>query len=96
MFVHLVIWRTKPETPHAALVEAKRLLESLNGQIPGLIRIEVGINTQEGPNAGDLSLISEFESRAAFATYNAHPAHEAVKPHFAGILAERRIVDYET
>ena len=96
MFVHLVIWRTKPETPHAALVEAKRLLESLNGQIPGLIRIQVGINAQEGPNAGDLSLISEFESRAAFATYSAHPAHEAVKPHFASIIAERRIVDYDT
>jgi heme-degrading monooxygenase HmoA len=96
MFVHLAIWRTKPETPRSWAEQAKRKLESLNGQIPGLIRIEVGLNTLDSENAGDLSMISEFESPEAYAVYQSHPLHEAVKPHFAGVIAERRFVDYET
>lgn len=96
MFTHLAIWRVKPGTPDGWAQEAKRKLEGLNGQIPGLIRISVGVNTLDSENAGDLSMISEFESPAAYATYQSHPLHEAVKPHFAGVIAERRFVDYES
>lgn len=96
MFVHLAIWRVKPGTPRSWLEEAKRQLEALNGKIPGLIRIEVGLNALESENAGDLSMVSQFENAAAYAVYQSHPLHEAVKPHFAGVIAERRFSDYET
>ena len=96
MFVHLAIWRVKPGTPKAWAEEAKRQLEGLNGKIPALIRISVGLNTLQSENAGDLSMISEFDSPEAYAIYQSHPLHEAVKPHFAGVIAERRFVDYES
>ncbi len=95
MFVHLAMWRVKPGTPTEWAHTAKAKLESLNGQIPGLLRMAVNVNTLESENASDLAMISEFTDATAYATYQSHPLHEAVKPHFAGVITERRFVDYE-
>ena len=95
MFVHIVVWRVKPETSVEDRLKCKTLLEGLNDRIAGVVKIEVGVDTLHGPNSGDISLYSVFESRAAYETYLTHPDHEAVKPHFAGLVSERRIVDYD-
>jgi Stress responsive A/B Barrel Domain len=95
MFVHIVVWRVHPETPVAARLACKTELENLNGKIPGLIKISVGIDTLRGPNSGDIALYSKFESKAAFEQYQTHPLHEIAKGFFTGIVAERRIVDYD-
>ncbi|HEY2903395.1 MAG TPA: Dabb family protein [Polyangia bacterium] len=99
MVKHIVLWRLK-ETAHgndkatnARLIKEK--LEALRGQIPGMIRIEVGLDFSRSEQSGDVVLYSEFESRAALDSYQEHPAHKAVMPFILEARAERRLVDYE-
>lgn len=73
----------------------KQRLEALNGVIPGLLRLEVGLNIAAGEMAADLVLYSELESRAALAGYQQHPAHVEVVGFLKTVCSERRVVDYE-
>jgi hypothetical protein len=99
MVKHIVFWRLKESAHGNARLDNARLikqkLEGLDGQIPGLIKIEVGIDFLHRPASADLALYSEFESRAALAEYQEHPAHQAVMPFIAEARSERLVVDYE-
>ena len=98
MVKHIVFWRLK-EMPAAqreqALREIKAGFEALQGVIPGLLRIEVGIDFLKSPESSDFSLYCELESRAALDVYQAHPAHQAMVPLVRDVRIERRVVDYE-
>jgi hypothetical protein len=99
MVKHIVLWKLKetahgqPAAENARVIKQK--LECLSGQIPGLIRIEVGIDFAGGGDASTLALYSEFTNREALAAYQDHPAHKAVLPFIAEARSERRVVDYE-
>ena len=67
-------FRTDAElTPTEVAQTMKTRLEALNGQIEGLIKMEVGINDIDSSNAFDAVLISEFESAEALEKYKKHP-----------------------
>jgi len=96
---HIVMWRLK-ESAHgndkatnARLIKEK--LEALNGRIPGLLALEVGIDFAGSDDSADIVLYSEFESREALDNYQAHPQHKAVVPFVGEARIERRVVDYE-
>lgn len=98
MIRHIVLWRLKGDTSeeknrHAS--EIKAALEALNGRIPGLIRLEVGIDFIRSEESSDIALYSEFESREALDVYQAHPEHLKVMPLVKAARTERRAVDYE-
>jgi hypothetical protein len=96
---HIVIWKLKDtaegQDKWSNARALKQKLEALNGQIPGVIKIEVGIDFSRTESSGDVVLYGEFKSRQALNTYQDHPEHEAVKAFVTGIREERRIVDYE-
>ena len=98
MVRHIVLWRLqesangRSKAENAA--EVKRLLEDLNGKIPGMIKLEVGFDFSRTSESSDMLLYSEFESRAALDAYQTHPLHEAVKPFVMAARSERRLVDY--
>jgi hypothetical protein len=96
---HIVVWRLKPEAHARTAAQNARLikdrLEALNGRIPGMLLLEVGLDFSGTEQSGDLVLYSEFESRAALDAYQVHPEHEAVKPFILEARSERRLVDYE-
>jgi quinol monooxygenase YgiN len=99
MIKHIVMWKLKDSAhgndraTNARLTKEK--LESLRGQIPGMLRIEVGLDFSATPNSADLVLYSEFTSREALAGYQAHPLHQAIVPFVAEATTERRLVDYD-
>ncbi len=98
MVRHIVFWRLKGDTAeererHAA--EIKAALEALNGKIPGLLRLEVGLDFSRGEDSADVALYSEFDSRAALEAYHHHPEHVKVMPLVKGLRIERRVVDFE-
>lgn len=99
MIKHIVFWKLHAEanglskTENAAAIKEK--LENLQGQIEGLIKIEVGINFIESAESSDLVLYSEFESKEALNYYQQHPLHKACMPFIADARSERRVVDYE-
>lgn len=99
MIKHIVVWRLK-ESVHgndkrtnALLIKEK--LEALRGKIPGLLKIEVGIDFSATESSADVALYSEFVSREALEAYQTHPAHKAVMPFVGEARSERRMVDYE-
>ena len=99
MIKHIVFWRLK-ESAHGNSKEVnarliKEKLEALRGVIPGLLRIEVGVDFSKTDQSSDLALYSEFATRADLDAYQAHPAHKAVMPFIAEARSERRLVDYE-
>jgi quinol monooxygenase YgiN len=96
MIRHIVMWRLK-DTPNKAAnaVRIKQLLESLRDRIPGLLKIEVGIDFSASDASADLVLLSEFSDRAALDLYQRHPLHAQMKPEIGSMTAERRVVDHQ-
>jgi hypothetical protein len=99
MVRHIVLWRLKESAngkgKRENAVAIQRLLEGLNGKIPGLLKLEVGLDVSATDSSADLALYSEFVDRAALDAYQSHPLHEAVKPFIMEARSERRLVDYE-
>lgn len=99
MIKHIVMWKLLEEAEGNSKQEnahlAKMQLEALNGRVPGLIKLEVGVDFSCSESSFDLILYSEFEDRAALQRYQQHPEHKAVFPFMKAIRSERAVVDYE-
>ncbi len=99
MIRHIVIWKLKEQAGRRTRWEnagiAKEMLESLRGRIPGLLKLEVGIDSSRTGSSGDLVLLSEFEDQAALEQYQRHPEHERVGEFISEIRSERIVVDHE-
>lgn len=97
MIRHIVMWNLAGETPDAKQRNIERLRQSfhsLNGRIPGLRHLEVGIDTSNVDYACDVVLYSEFESQAALDAYAVHPEHLRVKAEIGDMRIGRHQVDY--
>ena len=100
MIKHIVLWKLKDhaegKTRQENALQLKKELENLNGVIPGLIRLEVGINISgNGEDDSDVILYSEFENMDALENYYPHPEHVKIKPFAQAIRSERRVIDYK-
>jgi hypothetical protein len=97
--VHLVMWKLNgasvPERQAQGQL-AVQAFEALRGQVPGLLRMEVGGNVIEADDAWDLALSMVFASRSALEAYNTHPAHQAIKVLMRPMRQSRAQVDFET
>ena len=100
MVTHIVLWRLKPEAHGRTAADnaraIKEKLEALRGRIPGMLRLEVGLDFSREETSSDVVLLSEFESRAALDAYQVHPEHKAVAAFILEARSERRLVDYES
>lgn len=99
MIRHIVMFRLKDQAHGNSKAENLRLikakLEALHGQIPGLLRMEVGIDFSASDTSSDFVIDSDFASREALDAYIVHPAHQAVAQFIAEARTERRLVDFE-
>lgn len=98
MIRHIVMWKVRGSTPEekqASIELVRNGFHGLRGLIPGLIHLEIGIDTSRVGYACDVVLYSEFESQAALDAYANHPKHLRVRDELIGIRIERYQVDYE-
>ncbi|RUR68204.1 Dabb family protein [Variovorax guangxiensis] len=97
MLKHIVMWDLRADTPEEK-ARATQLLkckfESLRGQIPGLLHIEVGVDSSRVGYACDVVLYSEFDSQASLDGYATHPAHLRVREELGDLRIARHQVDY--
>lgn len=81
MVKHIILWQLKDELQgaekEAVKAGIKQGLESLKGQIPGLLDISVQTEQLSSSNA-DVMLDSTFVDENALKTYASHPAHVKV------------------
>jgi len=66
----------------------------LRGRIPGLLRLEIGVDTSRVDYACDVVLYTEFDSQASLDAYAVHPEHLRVKQELGDMRIARHQVDY--
>jgi hypothetical protein len=92
------MWDMKGESPAERMANAeclRREFESLVGRIPGMIRLEIGIDHSHATYACDVVLYSEFNTQAALDAYATHTDHLRIKKTLGDIRIARHQVDYE-
>jgi hypothetical protein len=99
MIKHIVVWKLKESadgrTAAENAVEMKVHLEALNGLVPGMGMLEVGLDIGGTPASADVALYSEFADVDALHAYQIHPDHVAEALFCGRLCAERILVDYE-
>jgi hypothetical protein len=99
MIKHIVFWRLKDFAEGTAKQEnaqkVKTMLEEMRGKIPGMLKLEVGLDFERSESASDIALYTEFDTRASLDAYQSHPLHMKVKEFLPLVRTERRVVDYE-
>ena len=99
MIKHIVLWKLKDfaegATKQQNALKIKTMLEDMRGKIPGMLKLEVGLNFETSDTASDISLYTEFESRETLNQYQDHPVHLKVKDFIPLVRTERRVIDYE-
>lgn len=97
MIKHIVMWNLAGDTlerNRQACLLLKERFEGLAGLIPGLLKIEVGVDVSRIDYACDVVLYSEFDSNEALAAYATHPEHLRVRRELADSRIARHQVDY--
>ena len=97
MIKHIVMWHVRgaSEAEKAtSIAQLKSSFESLRGQIPGLLHLELGIDTSRIDYACDVVLYTEFDTQDSLNAYASHPEHLRVKEEVANLRTSRFQVDY--
>ena len=97
MIRHVVMWNVRGATREEKAANTERLrrsFHSLRGRIPGLLHLEIGVDTSRIDYACDVVLVSDFESQAALDGYATHPEHLRVKQELGDMRTHRYQVDY--
>ena len=99
MIKHIVFWRLKDfaegSTKRENILKVQTMLEEMREKIPGMLKLEVGLNFESSEAASDISLYTEFDTRESLEGYQSHPLHMKVKEFLPKVRLERRVVDYE-
>jgi hypothetical protein len=97
MIKHIVMWKVGGETPdehrHVCVFLIERF-EGLAGLIPGLLKLEVGVDFSRIDYACDVVLYSEFDSQEALDAYASQTEHLRVKGELGSSSIARHQVDY--
>lgn len=97
MIKHIVMWNVRGDSAGdktEAIAKLKQAFESLRGKVPGLLALEIGVDSSRIDYACDVVLYSEFESQAALEAYAVHPEHLRVKAELGDMRIARHQVDY--
>ena len=93
MIRHVIMWkfRAGEEENMQKFLDG---LRALNGVIPEIRRMEIGVNVLEKNNY-DACLIADFDDLAALERYKNDPRHVAVSSLCKSIRESRGAIDYE-
>jgi hypothetical protein len=100
MIKHIILWKLRSEMSASEKQEAAKAiksgLESLQGQVPGLVDIHVQIDGLLDSSNADIMLDATLLSEEALKGYAVHPAHVAVANGVVRPNTElRTCLDYE-
>lgn len=93
MITHIVLMKLKDRSA-TTIADVAQKLRDLEGKIPQLKFIEVGVNFTQSERAYDLALTTKFESKAALDEYQVHPAHLKFLEYYSPLRESSIIVDY--
>ena len=91
MLTHIVFIRF---TSIEIVDEARQKLLSMEGKIPSLRSIEVGVDITRSKRSWDLALVTRFEDQAGLDAYGVHPVHKKVQGFLRSHATSVAAVDY--
>lgn len=92
MIKHVIMWKFR-EGQKEAMEEFLTRLKALNGVIPQILSMEVGVSVNPENNY-DAVLISTYESLEAMKIYQKDPRHVEVSQLCKAIRTDRAAVDF--
>ena len=96
MVKHIVFWNIKEDLDIEGVYEEMKVrVDAMNGEIPGLLNVELGRDFNKSEAAYEVALYSELVDRQALQTYQDHPMHLHVKEFIGAVTIARAVVDYE-
>lgn len=96
MITHIVLFKLKDRSPEA-VKRTYDVLMNMEGKIPVLRHLEVGMDVLHLERSYDIALITKFDSLEDLKTYDTHPVHEEVKAHMKQVLDGTSIcVDFQS
>jgi hypothetical protein len=93
MITHVVLFKLKNPSPEN-LQKSKEVLLNMEGKIPELREITVGIDLLRSPRSYDIALITKFASMEELNRYQVNPLHQEVIAYFATVRESSVSVDF--
>ncbi len=96
MITHIVFFKLSDPSPELIAATRDKLL-GMNGKIPVLRHLEVGVDVIRSERSYDLAVVARFDSLADLQAYQVHPLHAGeVVPHIKAVCSSVVAVDYES
>jgi hypothetical protein len=92
MVKHVVMWKYSNKKDSGA---AKELLESMNGKVAHMERMEVGEDFLHAESSYDIVLITEHKNRKELDLYQKDNFHVQIKRKLSDLESVRAAVDFE-
>ena len=93
MITHIVTFKLNDPAEAEA---CKAMLDGLDGKVPTLRSMTVGVNVVDSPRAHTLGLIATFDDLTGLEAYQVHPAHQEVATHLRAASSAIAAVDFES
>lgn len=95
MITHIVFFKLAESSPEN-IQAVQEVLSSMQGKIPQLLHLEVGIDLVRSDRSYDIALVTRFASLGDLQAYQVHPYHaETVVPFVKKVAQSSVTVDYE-
>lgn len=76
--------------------EAVAVLRGMQGRIPTLRGVEVGVDERPSPRSAHIALLTHFDDWEGLDAYAVHPHHvDVVLAHMGRVVAEAKKVDWQ-
>ncbi len=95
MITHIVFFKLKDRSPES-IEQARAVLAAMEGNVPMLRDLEVGVDVLKTERSYDIALVTRFDSLADLDAYQKHPYHVEVANYMAGVRDSAVAVDYES
>lgn len=92
MVRHVIMWKFRPGE-EARMQEFLNRLQALDGEIPEILHMQIGVNCKDGNNF-DACLIADFADFDALERYKNDPRHVEVSQLCKSIRETRGAVDF--
>lgn len=95
VITHIVFFKLKDSSPENISAVREKLL-TLDGNVPQLRFLEVGMDVIRSERSYDLALVARFDSLEDLQAYQVHPFHVEIANYIAGVRESAIAVDYES
>ena len=96
MITHIVLFKLSDPKPDTVAV-TRDLLISMDGKVPQLRHLEVGVDLVRSERSYDLALVTKFDSLDELKSYQVDPYHAGtILPHMRSVCSAIVAVDYES